>query len=103
MITMPVFAADNKIQVNPNTRIIQTDVIGNPMYNRQQYQVVKDKIYKTDAIGNIQYNKGSLQIVGTKIYKIDSIGNIQYYKESLQVISSTQSTKKESQNVQAKP
>lgn len=45
-----------------NTRIIQTDSLGNKQYHKQQYKIVDNKICPVDSIGNVEYHKGCMVI-----------------------------------------
>lgn len=38
-------------------RIIQTDLLGNMLYHKQQYKIKDGNLYETDSIGNILYHK----------------------------------------------
>lgn len=63
------------------SRIYQTDLLGNIQYHNPSFTIQKDgRIIETDPVGNKQYHKQQYQMKGDKVYQVDSLGNIQYQK-----------------------
>ncbi len=67
------------------TKIYQTDSVGNTQYHKGALVVKGDTIVKQDSVGNTQYHQQQYKIVGDRVYKTDSVGNVQYHKGSSKV------------------
>ena len=44
-------------------KIIQTDAVGNKLYNRQQFTIVGNTVRPSDSVGNIDYSSNALLLL----------------------------------------
>jgi len=65
------------------TRVYQTDSLGNIQYHKPSYVIQSDgRVFEANSVGNPQYHKPSYVIQNNgRIIETGSVGNPQYHKQ----------------------